>query len=165
MKTTTLLFSLLLGAVISAGGCTQSKQETATVDASVYQNDGDQHILLFTKTDGFRHSSIKPSTEALKKMGQEKEFTITRTEDARIFSDDRLKEFDAVVFLNTTMTLFGPEQREAFQNYIRSGGGFAGIHSATDTEYDWEWYGELVGAYIANHHRNSNVRSGIVRSG
>src|SRR5690625_4695976 len=121
MKTTTLLFSLLLGAVISAGGCTQSKQETATVDASVYQNDGDQHMLLLTKADGFRHASIEPGIEALKKMGQEKEFTVAHTEDARIFSDDRLKEFDAVVFLNTTMTLFGPEQREAFQNYIRSG--------------------------------------------
>src|SRR5690625_7157621 len=61
------------------------------------------------------------------------------------------------------MTLFGPEQREAFQNYIRSGGGFAGIHSATDTEYDWDWYGELVGAYFANHPRNPNVRNAIVR--
>src|SRR5690625_5757994 len=96
-------------------------------------------------------------------MSQEKKFTITHTEDARMFSDDRLKEFDAVVFLNTTMTLFGPEQREAFQNYIRSGGGFAGIHSATDTEYDWEWYGELVGAYFANHPGNPNVRNAIVR--
>lgn len=162
MKTFTLLLSLLLGAGVAAG-CTQSHEETADVKASVFQNDGDQHILLFTKTDGFRHSSIEPGIEALKKMGQDKGFSITHSEDPRIFADDKLGEFDAVVFLNTTMTLFGPEQREAFQSYIGRGGGFAGIHSATDTEYDWEWYGELVGAYFANHPGNPNVRSAIVK--
>lgn len=162
MKITSLLLPLILAATVTAS-CTQSNENPDSNEPIVRLNDGEQHILLFTKTDGFRHSSIDPGIEALKKMADDKGFTITHTEQSDIFSDEALAEFDAVVFLNTTMNLFEETQREAFKSYIQSGGGFVGIHSATDTEYDWAWYGDLVGAYFSNHPGNPNVRNAIVR--
>ena len=59
--------------------------------------------------------------------------------------------YDAVVFLSTTGDVLTPEQQAAFEGYIRNGGGYVGIHSAADTEYDWAWYGGLVGAYFLSH--------------
>src|SRR5690606_21969184 len=64
---------------------------------------------------------------------------------------DSLKKYSAVVFLNTTGDVLNAAQEAAFERYIQAGGGFVGIHSATDTEYDWKWYGRLVGAYFAHH--------------
>lgn len=172
MKNITLLLFLFITVTLIIG-CGPSGEEVETEEMeteeieveepAVYLNEGNQHILLFTKTDGFRHSSIDPGIEALIKMGNEKGFSITHTESPELFNENSLAEFDAVVFLNTTMTLFEGQQRDAFQNYIQSGGGFVGIHSATDTEYDWEWYGNLVGAYFSNHPGNPNVRNAIVR--
>jgi type 1 glutamine amidotransferase len=56
-----------------------------------------------------------------------------------------------VVFLSTTGDVLGPPQQMAFERFIRRGGGFVGVHSATDTEYDWPFYGGLVGAYFDGH--------------
>jgi type 1 glutamine amidotransferase len=111
----------------------------------------DFQILVFSKTAGFRHSSIAEGIAAVKKLGQENRFLVEATEDSAEFNPDNLSRFQAVVFLNTTGTLFDEEQRAAFRNFIQSGGGFVGIHSASDTEYDWEWYGKLVGAYFRGH--------------
>ena len=68
-----------------------------------------------------------------------------------------LEEYDAVVFLSTTGDVLNAEQQAAFEAYIQGGGGFAGIHSASDTEYDWPWYGDLVGAYFENHPANQDA--------
>lgn len=73
------------------------------------------------------------------------------SEDATIFDDDRLSGFAAVVFLSTSGDILNQSQQEAFERYIEDGGGFVGIHAASDTEYQWPWYGRLVGAYFANH--------------
>lgn len=62
-----------------------------------------------------------------------------------------LKQYAAVVFLNTTGDVLNPQQEKAFEAYIKSGGGFVGVHAATDTEFDWPWYGKLVGAYFVKH--------------
>jgi len=56
-----------------------------------------------------------------------------------------------IVFLSTTGDILDPDQKTALERYIRSGGGFVGVHSASDTEYQWPWYGRLVGAYFASH--------------
>ncbi|HEY3003878.1 MAG TPA: ThuA domain-containing protein, partial [Kribbellaceae bacterium] len=58
---------------------------------------------------------------------------------------------EAVVFLSTTGDVLDASQQAAFESYIRSGGGFVGVHAAADTEYDWPFYGDLVGAYFASH--------------
>jgi type 1 glutamine amidotransferase len=124
--------------------------------------DNDQSVLVFTKTSGFRHESIDAGIPAIEMLGEENGFNVVQTEDSERFNPEYLSNFDAVIFLNTTLTLFNEEQRNAFKGYIQNGGGFVGIHSASDTEYDWPWYGELVGAWFDNHPGNPNVRNAIV---
>ncbi|MGM0507422.1 MAG: ThuA domain-containing protein [Bacteroidota bacterium] len=108
-------------------------------------------ILIFSKTDGFRHASIEPAIEIVRRMGDVYGFEVDATEDSDWFTEERLNRYDAVFFLNTSMTLFNDDQREVFEKYIRSGGGYVGTHSAADTEYDWPFYGTLVGAWFKNH--------------
>ncbi|GAB3202236.1 hypothetical protein GCM10027293_27340 [Pontibacter aydingkolensis] len=108
-------------------------------------------LLVFSKTNGYRHESIPDGVVAIQKLGQEHQVLVTATEDAAYFMADSLKEFKAVVFLSTTRDVLNPVQQTAFEKYIQAGGGFVGIHAATDTEYDWPWYNKLVGAYFESH--------------
>ncbi|HLL43677.1 MAG TPA: ThuA domain-containing protein, partial [Segetibacter sp.] len=108
-------------------------------------------VLVFTKTKGYRHASIPSGVAAIIKLGKENNFSVESTSDAGYFIKERLKKYAAVIFLSTTGEVLNKNQQVAFERYIRAGGGFVGIHSATDTEYDWPWYNKLVGAYFANH--------------
>ncbi len=111
----------------------------------------DQRILVFSKTEKFRHTSIPAAKLAILKLGLDNHFLVDTTENADLFNESSLKKYDAVVFLHTTGNVLNEKQEWAFKKYIQSGGAFVGIHAATDTEYDWEWYGELAGAYFQNH--------------
>lgn len=108
-------------------------------------------ILVFSATKGFRHASIANGKIALLNMGSEKNWKVDTTEDATVFTVANLQQYGTIVFLNTTGNILNEEQQIAFQKYIQAGGGFVGIHSATDTEYDWPWYNNLVGAYFEHH--------------
>lgn len=110
-----------------------------------------QKMLVFSKTAGFRHESIEPGIEALKKLGTSNGFEVIATEDASYFEEETLKDFTVVVFLNTTGDVLNFNQQADFERYIQAGGGFVGIHAATDTEYGWHWYGGLVGGYFDSH--------------
>lgn len=110
-----------------------------------------QRILVFSKTAGFRHSSIDPAVAALAARAARARVGFDATEDSRAFTLANLTRYDAVVFLSTTGDVLDAAQQAALESYVRAGGGFAGIHSASDTEYDWPWYGALVGAYFAAH--------------
>jgi type 1 glutamine amidotransferase len=111
----------------------------------------DGRILVFSKTAGFRHSSIPDGIAAISRLGRRHRVAVDATEDSAVFEDARLAPYDAVVFLHTTGDVLDAAQQAAFERFIRAGGGFAGVHSAADTEYDWAWYGGLVGAYFASH--------------
>lgn len=108
-------------------------------------------VLVFSKTAGFRHASIPAGIAMIEQLGAAHDFAVITSEDAAVFSDAGLADVDVVVFLNTTGDILNASQEAAFEAYIRRGGGFVGIHSATDTEYDWEFYGELIGVYFFNH--------------
>jgi type 1 glutamine amidotransferase len=108
-------------------------------------------VLVFSKTAGFRHDSIPAGIAAIRQLGQQLGFSPDATEDAGVFADSTLAKYKAVIFLSTTGDVLDAGQQAAFERYIRGGGGFVGIHSATDTEYDWPFYGALVGAYFAGH--------------
>lgn len=108
-------------------------------------------ILVFSKTEGFRHESIPAGIQALQQMGAVNGFEADTTENAAFFSFDTLFDYDAVVFLNTSGDVLNADQQDALEQYIKSGGGYVGIHAATDTEYDWPWYNKLVGAYFNGH--------------
>jgi len=109
-----------------------------------------ESILVFSKTVGFRHQSIENGIKSIQKLGKENNYKVSTTEDADIFISE-LKNHDIVVFLNTTGDILNDQQQKVFKKYINNGGGFVGIHAATDTEYDWPWYGKMVGAYFLGH--------------
>ena len=108
-------------------------------------------ILVFSSTKGYRHKSIDAGKTALLEMGAEKKWIVDTTEDATVFTEANLKQYGAVVFLSTTGNILNDDQQMAFQKYINGGGGFVGIHAATDTEYGWPWYNNLVGAWFESH--------------
>jgi glucose/arabinose dehydrogenase len=111
----------------------------------------DTTILVFSKTAGFRHDSIPAGIAAIQQLGEQNGFHVEATEDASAFTADNLSRFAAVVWLSTTGDVLNAEQQAAFEDYVDAGGGYAGVHAASDTEYDWPWYGELVGAYFKSH--------------
>ncbi|WP_224488349.1 ThuA domain-containing protein [Robertkochia flava] len=110
-----------------------------------------QRVLVFTKTEGYRHGSISDGVSLIRRLGRNNEFGVDRTEDSEDFNKNDLEKYDLVIFLSTTGDVLNDEQQEAFENYIRAGGSFMGIHAAADTEFDWPWYGNLVGAYFESH--------------
>ncbi|MEZ0485235.1 ThuA domain-containing protein [Fibrella aquatica] len=120
-----------------------------------------RNVLVFSKTASFRHESINAGKKALASMATEKGFQVRFTEDATQFSESNLKQFNTVIFLSTTGDVLNGEQQTAFERYIQAGGGYVGIHAATDTEYEWPWYGRLAGAYFLDHPSTpSNVQKG-----
>lgn len=110
-----------------------------------------KRILVFSKTAGFHHSSIKVGVTAIQKLGSENKFEVDTTINAEKFTLGNLKQYAAVMFLNTTGDVLNDEQQNAFEQYIKGGGGYVGVHAATDTEYGWPWYGKLAGAWFINH--------------
>jgi type 1 glutamine amidotransferase len=108
-------------------------------------------VLVFSKTAGFRHDSIPDGVAAVKQLGEQAGFTVDATEDAAAFTAGNLRRYAAVVFLSTTGDVLDAAQQRAFEGYIRQGGGYVGVHAAADTEYDWEFYGGLAGAYFQSH--------------
>src|SRR6185369_3126291 len=117
----------------------------------------------FSKTAGFRHSSIPNGIAAIRKLGRENGFSVDTTEDAGAFSSKNLARYRTVVFMSTTGDVLDAAQQDDFERYIQAGGGYVGIHSATDTEYDWPWYGRLAGAWFNGHPDNPNVRKATYR--
>ena len=112
---------------------------------------GQFRVLLFSKTDGFHHESINEGVIAIKQLAQRHTFSVDWQENASVFNDKNLEKYQAVIFLNTTGNILNEEQQVAFEKFIKAGKGFVGVHSATDTEYDWPWYGKLVGNYFKIH--------------
>ena len=110
------------------------------------KREGMPRVLVFSKTMGFKHASIPSGLAAIQKLGEENNFQVDTTKNAALFTDENLKGYSAIIFLSTTGNVLDHRQEAAFERYIQAGGGFVGIHAATDTEYDWNWYGRLVGA-------------------
>lgn len=140
-----------LGIVMMACFCVNVIAQTVTPE---------KRILVFSKTAGFRHSSIPAGRTALIKLGQEKGFAVDTTENSAVFNEKNLRKYSAVVFLNTTGDVLNNKQQDAFERYIQAGGGYLGIHASTDTEYEWPWYNKLAGAQFLSHPGNPNVQEG-----
>lgn len=122
----------------------------------------EKRVLVFSKTAGFRHASIEQGVIAINKMGRENGFKVFHTEDASQFKEDFLSLFSAIIFLNTTGDVLDPTQQAEFERYIQAGGGFVGIHAAADTEYNWSWYGKMVGAYFKSHPATQEAASIVI---
>lgn len=105
----------------------------------------DIRVLAFSKTAGFRHASIDTGHATLTALGTRYGFDVVRSDDAAAFTPAGLATFDVVVFLNTTGNVLDGAQQSALEAFIRGGGGWVGVHAAADTEYDWPFYGTLLG--------------------
>lgn len=119
-------------------------------------------VLIFSKTAGYHHSSIPDGKEAIRKIGEENNFTVDTTTDSTLFTDRNLKQYAAVIFLNTTGNLFDTFQKGALVKYMRNGGGFVGVHAATDAEYGWPWYGKMVGGYFESHPKQQQAKLNVI---
>jgi type 1 glutamine amidotransferase len=118
--------------------------------------------LVFSKTKGFRHQSIPDGVMAIKQLASKHRFQVYTTEDEAEFTKEKLEKYDVIILMSTTGTIFNEEQKAAFQEFVRSGKGVVGIHSATDTEYDWKWYNDLIGAQFAYHPHQQTARLKVV---
>jgi type 1 glutamine amidotransferase len=119
-------------------------------------------VLIFSKTNGYRHASIPTGITAIKKLGMENNFGVDATEDSTWFNTATLKKYSAIIFLSPTGKVFGPEEEKALQDYIHNGGGYVGIHAATDCEYNWAWYGGLAGAYFKSHPKQQSAKLNVI---
>ncbi|MCW3092867.1 MAG: Crp/Fnr family transcriptional regulator [Ferruginibacter sp.] len=111
----------------------------------------DPAVLIFSKTNGYRHASIPAGIEAIKQLGIANKFSVETTEDSLAFNDKNLAKYKAIIFLSPTGNVLGEEQQKALETFIKKGGGFVGIHAATDCEYNWPWYVKMVGASFLSH--------------
>lgn len=109
-------------------------------------------VLVFSKTAGWRHDSINAGVTAIQELGKLHDFNVFWTEDAAsVMNAKELAKYKAVIFLLTTGDILNDAQQAAFEGYIKAGGGYVGVHSASDTEYQWPWYTKMVGHMFQTH--------------
>lgn len=146
-------------------------------------SDKKKWVLVFSKTNGFRHKSIDIGKQALELMADSSgAFDVVISDDLANFDEGKIEKFDAICFLNTTMDVFSPNKKQLkkmsddekkkaakldkirkanLMNFIEGGKGFIGIHAATDTFYEWAEYGEMIGGYFDGHPWRHNMEVSI----
>lgn len=134
MKKITLFFTVLLIACAFIASAQKEKK-----------------VLVFCKTAKYHHESIPAGIAAIKKLAVENRFAVDVTTDSTWFVESKLKQYAAVVFLNTSGNVLDTAQKIDFQRYIEAGGGYVGIHCASSTEKNWPFYNKLVGAIFTDH--------------
>ncbi|WFE26576.1 ThuA domain-containing protein [Solwaraspora sp. WMMD791] len=152
-----MLSTMLLGAPAAQAAPTTPGTPAQQPAPAAVVDDDPYSVLVFSKTAGFRHASIPAGIAAIQQLGAANNFTVDTTENSAAFTDENLANYRAVIWLSTTGDVLDPDQQAAFERYIQAGGGYVGIHAASDTEYSWPWYGELVGAYFASHPANQTA--------
>ncbi len=150
------LFLLALCMALCANAQVKSKSEETKKPKTP------ELVLVFSKTSGYRHKSIEKGAQTLKQLGRSNGFIVLQTETSADFNPKNLKNYKLVIFLSTTMDVLNDQEQDAFKSYINNGGNYLGIHAATDTEYDWPWYGKLAGAYFENHPQQQKAKIDVV---
>lgn len=108
-------------------------------------------VFLFTKTDGWHHKSINAAVTAMETLSEKHHFSIDWHEDASRINPENLAQYDVIMFMLTTGDILNDEQKRAMEQFVKSGKGFVGVHSASDTEYQWDWYTRMVGRSFHIH--------------
>lgn len=142
---------------IGSGGSAGGSSLTGSVSAGGTQGAGGTggsvtpSLLVFSRTLSYRHVSIPVAIDALTSLAEAEGWGLAASEDPTVFSDAGLAPYNVLVMLSPTGDILDVAQQAAFERYIRAGNGYVGIHAASDTEFDWPWYGELVGAFFNVH--------------
>jgi hypothetical protein len=126
---------------------------------------GENAILVFSKTNGFRHEeAIAAANAALAEIARQHGWSVMFTENGAVFGPGQLHRFKAVIWNNTSGDLLTEQQRAAFKSYIENGGGFVGIHGAGgDPHYDWQWYVQtLIGAQFKGHPMDPQLQKATI---
>lgn len=142
---------LILSVVVAA--CSSSESSTAPTSVAQPSGRTPVQVLMLTTTAGFRHDSIPAARQAMATLATSTgQFSLTATEDLSTLSPDNLRAYDVVMFALTSGELpLSAAQKTALLDFVSTGRGFIGVHSATDTLYEWTDYGRLVGAYFRDH--------------
>lgn len=122
------------------------------------------NVLLFTKTVGYHHVSIHEGVAAIRALGEKHHFAVDWQESSGVFSTKGLEKYQVIIFLNTTGDILDDTQQKAMEEFVQSGKGFVGIHSAADTEYDWPWYTRLLGRMFKTHPKIQTAKVRVVDS-
>lgn len=154
-----ILIPISLSLIVCVGSLLSSSQ---TLEITGYPTQDKVRILVYTNANSHRHKSIEKGVSVLKQLAGHEGFIMDHTEDSLMFNPRKLSGYELVIFLQTTGDILGPAEEKAFQGYIRNGGNFMGIHGATDAEYDWPWYGDLIGAYFESHPEQQQARLEVV---
>jgi len=135
---------IFLGALVFVMG-----SGTSRVGAKTPENG---KLLYMTLTKGYHHQTVELSERIVKEMGEKSgAFQVTVTQDVSAFSKENLKNYSAVMFYTTGELPFTDEEKSALVDFLKSGHGFVGVHSATDTFYQWEVYNQIIGGYFNDH--------------
>ena len=108
--------------------------------------------LMITKTNGFHHQSIADAVPAIRALAEKHHFEVVWEENIDgVFTEESLATYDVILFVLTTGDILDPGQQKLMEEFVRSGKGYVGVHSASDTEYEWPWYTQLVGRMFRIH--------------
>ena len=126
---------------------------TGAAIAPAQTQEAEYDVLFFHKTTGFRHGSIPAALGAVEELGAANDFSVTETQDASVFTDDGLADYEAIVFYTDGENTLDADQRLAFERYIQAGGGHVGLHSSSNMDKtDWPWWADLMGGgFFRNH--------------
>jgi len=135
---------LICAAALSPGGFTYCPDDNAGPASA-------KRVLYITLSAGFHHQVVPLSAKILTDIGRKSGFEVTATDDVSVMTREGLKQYDAIAFYTTGELPISDDQKQAFLDFVKSGKGFVGFHSATDTFYKWSDYGELIGGYFDGH--------------
>lgn len=122
------------------------------------------NALLITKTRGWHHESIVAAVPAMQNLAARHHFGLDVFQDGTSLNSRMLEKYDVIIMVNTTGDIFNEEEQVAFEKFIKSGKGYVGIHAASDTEYDWNWYTKLVGYMFKIHPQIQTAMLDVVDS-
>lgn len=110
-------------------------------------------VLVYTRNgEGYVHTSIPAGVKAFELLSEKNDFSIDISDDSEMFTDNVLRHYHAIIFLNTNNDVFtSDDQRVALMRYVQAGGGLMGIHIATGTERNWKWFKQMIGATFDRH--------------
>jgi uncharacterized protein len=115
-------------------------------------------VLVYSGSTGYRHESIPAAVEAVKSMGAKLGYGVDATEDPEVFTEAKLRPYQAIVFVSTSTDPKNPAsewfvgaRRDALQNFLQGGKGIVALHAAGDSHYHWPWYGKMIGGYFERH--------------